>query len=435
MTLARILVAGGLGAVLALGPVVGWAEDSAGVVKVDKKELLTDEGKAEVKPAPAAPEKKAAVDAKVSPEAQAELAKLTEAYQKLISLELAGTMSSDISVGGEVQNQRSTFEGSFVAPNKFRHEMKGDIVVGSTGEKYYAFRPERNDYKVTDAPKGRVAWDKLPNPMRDVLQMQDAGLLCALVEDAGRFLVEGVKDVSKGADATVAGKAYTVLNFSGDKLSYRITVDPQTHLIRQMVMDIKPMIKASGREDVERGWLTIDYTTVKPGASVGEVALAWAPPQGAKDAGAEAAEEHDATALAGKDAPDFKLKGLDGKAVTMAEQKGSVVVLDFWATWCGPCRASLPGLNKIYKELREKGLKVYAVDLEEPKETIQPVALKLIPDLTVLLDEDSAVSKKYGVSGIPQTVVVGKDGRIKKVFIGSGNEAKIRTAVEGALGE
>jgi peroxiredoxin len=313
--------------------------------------------------------------------------------------------------------------------------MKGDIVVGSTGEKFYAFRPERNDFKVTDAPKGRVAWDKLPNPMRDVLQMQDAGLMCAVVDDAGKFLVEGVKEVSKGADATVAGKAYTVLTFGGDKLSYRILLDQETHLVRQVVMDIKAMIAASGREDVERGSLTVDYTTVKPAASVAEGALAWAPPVGAKDAGAEAAEEHDATALAGKDAPDFKLNGMDGKAVTMAEQKGSVVVLDFWATWCGPCRASLPGLNKIYKDLREKGLKVYAVDLEEPKETIQPVAAKLIPDLTVLLDEDSAVSKKYGVSGIPQTVVIGKDGRIKKVFIGSGNEAKIRTAVEGALGE
>ena len=430
MTLARILVAGGLGMVLAAAP-VSRAED-AGVVKVEKKELLKDEGKPEVK---AAPEKKAAVEVKVSPEAQAELAKVTEAYSKLTSLVVAGVMSSDISVGGEVQNQRSNFVGSFVAPNKFRHEMKGDIVVGSTGEKFYAFRPERNDFKVTDAPKGRVAWDKLPSPMRDVLQMQDAGLMCAVVDDARRFLVEGVKEVSKAADATVAGKSYTVLAFGGDKLSYRILVDPETHLIRQVVMDIKAMIAAGGREDVERGTLTVDYTTVKPAATVAEAALAWAPPQGAKDAGAEAAEEHDATALAGKDAPDFKLKGMDGTAVTMAEQKGSVVVLDFWATWCGPCRASLPGLNKIYKELREKGLKVYAVDLEEPKETIQPVAAKLIPDLTVLLDEDSAVSKKYGVSGIPQTVVVGKDGRIKKVFIGSGNEAKIRAAVEGALGE
>jgi thiol-disulfide isomerase/thioredoxin len=126
---------------------------------------------------------------------------------------------------------------------------------------------------------------------------------------------------------------------------------------------------------------------------------------------------------------------MDGKPVAMKDQQGSVVVLDFWATWCGPCRASLPGLNKIYKELQDKGMKAFAVDLEESKETIQPVAEKLIPDIPVLLDEKSEVSKKYGVSGIPQTVVIGKDGKIKKVFIGSGNEAGIRAAVEKALAE
>jgi len=63
------------------------------------------------------------------------------------------------------------------------------------------------------------------------------------------------------------------------------------------------------------------------------------------------------------------------------------------------------------------------------------VAAKLIPDLPVLLDEKSEVSKLYGVSGIPQTVVVGKDGRVKKVLVGSGNEANIRAAVEAALRE
>jgi peroxiredoxin len=281
-----------------------------------------------------------------------------------------------------------------------------------------------------------VAWDKLPNPMRDVLQMQDPGLMCAVVEDAGKFLVEGVKEISKAADATVAGRPCTVLMFTGDKTDYRVMLDQETHLVRQVVTDLKRTIQASGRDDVDHALLTVDYTTVKPGASVAERALAWSAPQGAKDAAmAPDADEHGATALAGKDAPDFKLNGMDGKPVTMAELKGSVVILDFWATWCGPCKASLPGLNKIYVDLKEKGLRVYAVDLEESKETIQPVAAKLIPDLAVLLDEDSAVSKKYGVSGIPQTVVIGKDGKIKKVFIGSGNEAKIRAAAEAALAE
>src|SRR5438552_850427 len=87
-----------------------------------------------------------------------------------------------------------------------------------------------------------------------------------------------------------------------------------------------------------------------------------------------------------------------------------------WASGCGSSPQSPPGLNKIYKDLNAKGLKVYAVDLEEPKEKIQPVAAKVLPDLTVLMDENSTVSKMYGVSGIPRTVVIGKDGKVKKVF-------------------
>jgi thiol-disulfide isomerase/thioredoxin len=353
----------------------------------------------------------------------------------LSSLEVVGTLVADISVGGQVENERSSFVGSFDAPNKFRHEMKGDIIMGSTGEKLYAYRPARNDFKTADAPKDRVGSDKFPNPMRDVLQMQNVGLMCALVTDAGAFLAEGVKEVARDSDATVAGTRCTVLAFKGDKMDYRVMLDAQSHLVRQVVMDMKRSIEASGRNDVERAWLTVDYTSVRPGAKVAAEQFAWAAPQGAKDVEAADVEVAEATAMAGKDAPDFKLNGMDGAPVTLADQRGSVVVLDFWATWCGPCRAALPGLNQIYKDLREKGLKVYAVDLEESKETIQPVAAKLIPDVPVLLDENSAVSKRYGVSGIPQTVVIGKDGKVKKVFIGSGNEAKIRAAVEGALGE
>jgi len=75
------------------------------------------------------------------------------------------------------------------------------------------------------------------------------------------------------------------------------------------------------------------------------------------------------------------------------------------------------------------------VDLEEAKDTVTPVAAKLCPDLHVLLDEKSDVSKKFAVNGIPQTVVIGKDGKVKKVFIGAGNEAKLRAVVEGALKE
>ena len=80
-------------------------------------------------------------------------------------------------------------------------------------------------------------------------------------------------------------------------------------------------------------------------------------------------------------------------------------------------------------------MSVFAVDLEESKEQVQPVKEKLIPDVPVLLDEKGDVGKLFGVGGIPQTVVIGKDGKVKKVFIGSGNESRIKSTVESALKE
>jgi peroxiredoxin len=272
--------------------------------------------------------------------------------------------------------------------------------------------------------------------MRDLLREQDLALLLTVVDDAGKFLAETSKEISKAADETIDGKAYTALDVKGgEKMNLRLLIDPKTNLIRRVVQDRRRDLEAKGQDDVTRATVTIDYATTRADAKPEAKLFAWAPPEGARDAAAAAAEVGEAKALVGKDAPDFTLTALDGSKVTMKDTQGSVVVLDFWATWCGPCMQSLPGLNKIYKDLNAKGLKVYAVDLQESKEKIQPVAAKVLPDLTVLMDENSEVSKKYGVSGIPQTVVVGKDGKVKNVFVGSGNDANIRTAVEKALAE
>jgi thiol-disulfide isomerase/thioredoxin len=426
----RILAAAGLTLVLTLTPSLRAQDKPEVKIKIENKELLTDNGdKPEVKvvkpQAEKKPEKKSTT--KISPEAQAELDQISAAYKKLSSLDLSGTYSSDISAGDTAQKESASFTGVFSAPNKFRHEMTGDITIGCTGDKIYAFRPQHNDYKSADAPKDKVPAEKLPNPMRDILKLQDTGLLCAIVDDAGNFLAEGVKEVSKASDVTLGGKSYIALDFKSDQMPYRVLVDPQTHLLRQVTIDMKKTMQAAGRPDVNSAMMTLDYTSVHPDAKTSDKQFAWAAPEGSKDSAAADAEVGDAVALVGKDAPDF--------TVAMSDQKGSVVVLDFWATWCGPCRASLPGLNKIYKELQGKGMKAFAVDLEESKEKIQPVKAQLIPDIPVLLDEKSEVAKQYGVSGIPQTVVIGKDGKVKKVFVGSGNEANIRRAVEGALAE
>jgi thiol-disulfide isomerase/thioredoxin len=438
----RILIAGTLGLILAAGT-VAWG-DKPGTptdkAKTDKRELLKDEH-ADPKPADGPdvtkPEKKV-TEAKVSDDAKAVLAKVTEAYQKLTALNVAGTLTWEVVAGGAAQGERATFTGSFEAPNKFRHEIKGDMVVGSTGEKAYAYRPERNDYKQTDAPKERVPAGKLPSPMKDLVQMQNVGLMCAIVDDAGKYLAEGVNEIVVGDPVSIDGTTYTALDFRGEEMNYRVLLDPKTHLVRRVLQDVKRSIEHQGRDDVEKAMLTYDYTAVTPGATKSaEPALyAWAAPEGSREAvDIDLGGSEDAMKLVGKDAPDFQLKDLDNKDVQLSAHRGRVVVLDFWATWCGPCKASLPELNKLYKDLKGRGMSAFAIDLEEDKDTVQPVAAKLIPDVPALLDEKGDVGKLYAVGGIPQTVVIGKDGKIKKVFIGAGSEAKIRAAVESALKE
>jgi thiol-disulfide isomerase/thioredoxin len=155
---------------------------------------------------------------------------------------------------------------------------------------------------------------------------------------------------------------------------------------------------------------------------------------------AASAEIPDPRSLQGKDAPAFSLKTLDGKDVKLADLKGSVVVVDFWATWCPPCRASLPHIQKLAddKELAAKGLKVLVVNVREDKPTIQPFMQKNHYTFTVPLDSDGNILQHYLVTGIPTTFVIGKDGKVKAAFVGydeSEGGKDVDQAVEAALKE
>jgi thiol-disulfide isomerase/thioredoxin len=152
---------------------------------------------------------------------------------------------------------------------------------------------------------------------------------------------------------------------------------------------------------VNKFLVTIDYT--KTSTDAGAVADAgrfnWTPPSDAilvkiqpDAAGAGGGGSEAALALVGKPAPDFTLKDLAGKDVTLASLKGSVVVLDFWATWCGPCRASMPHLNTLNKDLSGRGLKLYAVNESETKAAVeQYLTAEKLTGLPVLMDETSIV--------------------------------------------
>ncbi|MCP4758023.1 MAG: redoxin domain-containing protein [Planctomycetes bacterium] len=123
-------------------------------------------------------------------------------------------------------------------------------------------------------------------------------------------------------------------------------------------------------------------------------------------------------AMVGKAAPDFTLPNLVGTDVSLASLKGKTVILDFWATWCGPCRQGLPVLMEVADARKNDGVVLWAVDLDEAKKKVSAFLTKRKWTLSVLLDAKGKVASKYGVGGIPHTVVIDPQGVVRSVDIG-----------------
>ena len=141
------------------------------------------------------------------------------------------------------------------------------------------------------------------------------------------------------------------------------------------------------------------------------------PPEGVEEVAAFRAPTP-ADRLKGKMAPDFTVALLDGGSLTLSEKIGEIVILDFWATWCGPCRIAMPVLDEVAKEFAGDGVHLYGVNLREDPERIRTYLESQELDVTVALDKDGSIGDMYEASAIPQTVIIGRDGKIAIVHVG-----------------
>jgi thiol-disulfide isomerase/thioredoxin len=139
---------------------------------------------------------------------------------------------------------------------------------------------------------------------------------------------------------------------------------------------------------------------------------------GMEDEGMGAEAEGPEKKLLGKAAPDFALEQLGGGTVTNETLKGKIVVLDFWATWCGPCVRAMPILEKVTKSFKGKDVVFFAINLQESADQVRGFLTKKGWGIDVLMDKDGKVANKYFVGGIPQTVILGKDGSVQAVHVG-----------------
>jgi len=123
----------------------------------------------------------------------------------------------------------------------------------------------------------------------------------------------------------------------------------------------------------------------------------------------------------GSTAPNFRAKVLgENRYKTLADYKGQVVMVNIWATWCGPCQVEIPSLERLYREYGDKGLKLVAVSIDDyvSEDSIRAFARNFGVTFEVLHDSTHAIERQYQATGYPETFVIGKEGTIRKKWIG-----------------
>lgn len=177
------------------------------------------------------------------------------------------------------------------------------------------------------------------------------------------------------------------------------------------------------REGVARGWVPYAWVVAV------FVVMAWAWHTGTRQSGgiAPASER--------RVMPELAMRQIDGGTWRMSEHRGQVVLVNYWATWCGPCWEETPGLIRLSQELGSKGLAVVGVAIDEGgDEKVRKFAGEFRVPYPVVRPEKMS-QMEYGLAGVPTTILVDRDGRVAKTYVGAVREADFKTDVETLLAE
>jgi thiol-disulfide isomerase/thioredoxin len=224
-----------------------------------------------------------------------------------------------------------------------------------------------------------------------------------LLENAGSVEAKGEQNI----DGT-ACEGYLLTYPGFDVTAWLTRSDPPA--LRRAEVDLQKSAQKDGNTSAAN--VQVDLTGWTPNVETKDSQFVFTPPDGVTEA------KPGQDPLEGKAAEDFELPLLDGGTVKLSALKGKTVVLDIWATWCGPCRRAMPIVEKVTGEFADKGVVLYAVNQGEEPEAIKKFLQTAKLNPKIAMDRDNKVSQAYGASTIPRIIIVGSDGVVRKVFRG-----------------
>ncbi len=189
--------------------------------------------------------------------------------------------------------------------------------------------------------------------------------------------------------------------------------------------------KSVMNDAVERVSYREDFITFQINPTFPPDAFICNPPDTAKKVVSEESTNPITPDSIGAQAPNFTLKDLNGKSVSLASLKGKVILIDFWASWCPPCKMELPHIQSIYNDLAPKGLVVLAINTSDKKDAMAKFLQQTGYSMPTLFDEPGIGGSLYGVTGIPTVFILDKRGKVAKTWVGfeDNGEAEMRHTI------
>lgn len=366
----------------------------------------------------------------VSDEVRKTLGPVLQRSMKAKSLRATVKMVVTSAIGDEVLGSHDgLFQIATEAPHrlalaaKFQSEQVQFVSDGQ--QLYIQLTPEA--YVVDEAP---ASFEDLIPAMPVQLGPQPEPMLWLSVAgiNPARSLLSGLSSiemVGKESIGDVPAARLHGVRPEGVQWDLYVSVDDQPRPLA-LVVDMTEMITRSNNLQVPEGYtftIRYDFQRWEVDAELDPALFQYSPPSGAERFESVAdyllkSSELGPHPLLGKPAPEIEAHPLEGEPITIGGERDEVLVLEFWATWCGPCVAALPKMAELGERFADKGVKLYAVNVNEPGEAVTAFLKDREIDIPVLLDPEGRIANAYAANAIPQTVLIGKGGRVEAVHVG-----------------
>jgi TonB family protein len=338
------------------------------------------------------------------------------AYRDAANVELEGT---------KIREQHDEFVDSvtrtpfvlILTPDKFRQESKtgaGTAIQVCDGEKHWNYSPQTNKYSSTPGtPNPSILFNTAVD-----LRSLTTGLLSAKFLRQESLAAGGAERFCDVIEAHYE-RTHQSRNVNFGDVAFWI--DHASHQVWKTRMPVITELGAPGARTTSIE--TTLYSSVRMNQDLPPGTFAFAPPPGATEQDSSTGDPRQA--LLGRPAPDFKLRDLDGEDLQLSALKGKLVLLDFWATWCGPCRMTMPKLNSLYKQFRKKDVMVVGIDENEDEQTVRTFIRKNRYEYPILLPlRSDPVIENYSAHALPTLVLIDKNGVIADYKVGYGRETE-----------